>query len=657
MTTRAAEKLGGLNLKTIEQQHFAARGRVNIRPPAQSSSSMELGSHTPMPTQSKSFTGCWTCRLRHKKCDETTPTCSACGALEISCLYDKTKPDWMDGGQRQQGAAERVKIEIKRAATRRRGRKRIQNITRMIGDASSSDHVITPEPCRSSSGSLPSPGTTNGGPGEASQGLLNASPPFEKSSGVGIPTPESSVSLNTPSALSTSQDLDVASLSLSQDERELSLIMSYLDYVFPVLFPFYRPSILEGSRSWMLVLIMKNRGIYHTTISLTSFFFSVVPMIQSSDYKMCESMNSEELQKQADLAIKTVLHDSLELSSQTEQPLRESADLMGNVVQLLSFEIIIAPTQNWMMHLDAAIVLFEQIFGSYGMVASSPSLPKILAQLSDAPSMDLGPNITLWTANQAAFRFFSAILLVNDIISSTSLEQAPQLHKYHKFLLTDDRSPGDIPLQLEDFVGHENWVLLLIGEISSLDVWKKEQKKASALSMMQLVQKASEIEQRLHNGLTHLDNPDYSSRLASKPGNPLAFFLPASPDITHSLTKIWAYAAHIYLHTVVSGWQPANPEIRDNVANLIISFQSLPSPALLRTLVWPFCVAGCLANAQQESTFRDLVMSMGSLQMFGTVRLALRIMEDVWRRRGSVELDDWDIAACLRCVGHRVLLV
>ncbi|KAH9223844.1 fungal-specific transcription factor domain-containing protein [Leptodontidium sp. 2 PMI_412] len=569
-----------------------------------------------MPTQSKSFTGCWTCRLRHKKCDETTPTCSACGALEISCLYDKTKPDWMDGGQRQQGAAERVKIEIKRAATRRRGRKR-----------------------------------------ESSQGLLNASPPFEKSSGVGIPTPESSVSLNTPSALSTSQDLDVASLSLSQDERELSLIMSYLDYVFPVLFPFYRPSILEGSRSWMLVLIMKNRGIYHTIISLTSFFFSVVPMIQSSDYKMCESMNSEELQKQADLAIKTVLHDSLELSSQTEQPLRESADLMGNVVQLLSFEIIIAPTQNWMMHLDAAIVLFEQIFGSYGMEASSPSLPKILAQLSDAPSMDLGPNITLWTANQAAFRFFSTILLVNDIISSTSLEQAPRLHKYHKFLLTDDRSPGDIPLQLEDFVGHENWVLLLIGEISSLDVWKKEQKKAGALSMMQLVQKASEIEQRLRNGLTHLDNPDHSSRLASKPGNPLAFFLPASPDITHSLTKIWAYAAHIYLHTVVSGWQPANPEIRDNVANLIISFQSLPSPALLRTLVWPFCVAGCLANAQQESTFRDLVMSMGSLQMFGTVRLALRIMEDVWRRRGSVELDDWDIAACLRCVGHRVLLV
>ncbi|KAG4437135.1 hypothetical protein IFR05_007397 [Cadophora sp. M221] len=611
-----------------------------------------------MSTQSKSFTGCWTCRLRHKKCDETTPVCSACGALEITCLYDRTKPDWMDGGQRQQGAAERVKTEIKRAATRRRGRKRIQNITRMIGDddSSTSSHVVSPEPPRSSSGSLPPPGTTNGGPGEVSLSLLNASP-FEKSSGVGIPTPESTVSLNTPSAFSNSQDLDVSSLSLSQDERELSLIMSYLDYVFPVLFPFYRPSMLEGSRSWILVLILKNRGIYHTIISLASFFFSVVPIVQSSDYKMCESMNLEELQKQADLAIKTVLHDSLELSSQTEQPLRDSADLMGNVVQLLSFEIIIAPTQNWMIHLDAAIVLFEQIFETYGMEDSSLSLPKVLAQLSDAPSMDLGPNITLWTANQAAFRFFCAILLVNDIISSTSLEQAPRLQRYHKLLLTDDRSPGDIPLQLEDFVGYENWALLLIGEISSLDAWKKEQKKAGALSMMRLVQKASEIEQRLRDGLIQLDNPNHSSRQASKLSNPLAFFLPASPDISHLLTKIWAYAAHIYLHTVVSGWQPASPEIRDNVTKLIISFQNLPSPSLLRTLVWPFCVAGCLATAQQESTFRDLVTSMGPLQMFGTVRLALRIMEDVWRRRGSAELDCWDVAACLRCVGHRVLLV
>ncbi|PVH88937.1 hypothetical protein DL98DRAFT_389687, partial [Cadophora sp. DSE1049] len=602
----------------------------------------------------KSFTGCWTCRIRHKKCDEATPICDACRALEITCHYDRTKPDWMDNGQRQQDMVDRVKMEIKRGATRRRGRKRIQNIAQMIGDDSSLDHVTIPDSSLSDRFS-PGPGQARGIL-ESSQSVLPAATTqVDRSSGVGIPTPGSSVSLNTRNS-DNLQNLDVPSLPLSQDERELSLIMTYLDYVFPVLFPFYRPSILEGSRGWMLVLIMKNRGTYHTVISLASFFFSVVPMLPGSENKMCASMTLEELQKQADLAIKTVLRDSLELSNQEEQPLRESADLMGNVVQLLSFEIIIAPTQNWQMHLDAAIVLFEQIFHRYGMEGSAPTLSKVLAQLSDGPFRIAGSDIALWTADQASFCFFSAMLLVNDIISSTSLEHAPRLQKYHQYLLTSDHKNGHVQLQLEDFVGHENWVLLLIGEISSLDVWKKEMKKSGALSMMQLVQKASGIERRLRNGCADLDRPGHTSRMRSKPTNPLAFFLYKPLDTSAALTKIWAYAAHIYLHTVVSGWQPASAEVKDNVAMLIIAFKNLPSPALLRTLVWPFCVAGCLADAQQESAFRDMVTSMGPLQRFGTMRLALRIMEDVWSKRGQIDRDSWDIAACLGCVGHRVLL-
>ena len=550
--------------------------------------------------------------------------------------------------------SDRVKMEIKRGSIRRRGRRRIQSIAKMIGDESSSNHVMSSSPSTSIPLS-PGPGHLNDDR-ESSQSVLQT-PQFDCSPVVRIATPNSSVSLSTRQKSDRLLELDIPSLSLSQDERELSLIMTYLDHVFPVLFPFYRPSILEGSRAWMLVLIMKNRGIYHTIISLASFFFSVVPMLPGSENKMCASMTSEELQKQADLAIKTVLRDSLELSKQEEQPLRESADLMGNVVQLLSFEIIIAPTQNWQIHLDAAIVLFEQIFQRYGMEETYPSLSKVLAQLSDSPLLEVSSDITLWTADQAAFRFFSAMLLVNDIISSTSLEHAPRLQKYHRHLLTSNHNSGHFPLQLEDFVGHENWILLLIGEISALDAWKKEMKKSGALSMMQLVHRASDIEQRLHHGCATLEKPGHTSRMRLKSPNPLEFFLYKPLDTSAALTKIWAYAAHIYLHTIVSGWQPASAEVKDNVAKLIVAFNALPSPALLRTLVWPFCVAGCLADAYQESSFRDMVASMGPLQRFGTMQLALRILEDVWSRREQIDRDTWDIAACLRCVGHRVLLV
>lgn len=565
----------------------------------------------------------------------------------------------MDNGQRQQDMTDRVKIEIKRGATRRRGTRRIQAIVQTIADDSSIDHVTEQDnTIRGRVSPRPAPGQASGILESAESVLPDATAQTHCSPGVGIPTPGSSVSLTTRN-FDNLQDSNVPNLSLSQDERELTLVMTYLDHVFPVLFPFYHPSILEGGRSWMLVLIMKNRAIYHTIISLASFFFSVVPMLSGSENRICASMTSEELQKQADLAIKTILRDSRELSNQEEQPLRESADLMGNVVQLLSFEVIIAPTQNWQMHLNVAIVLFEQIFQRYGMEGSAPTLSKVLAQLSDGPFGVVSPDVTvtLCTADQASFRFFSAILLVNDIISSTSLEQAPRLQKYHQYLLTGDFKNGHVPLQLEDFVGHENWVLLLIGEISSLDVWKKEMKKSGALSMMQLVQKASDIDRRLRSGCADLNRPEHTSRMKSKPTIPIAFFLYQPLDTSAALTKIWAYAAHLYLYTVVSGWQPASAEVKDNVAKLIIAFGDLPSPALLRTLVWPFCVAGCLADAHQESAFRDMVTSMGPLQRFGTMRLALRIMEDVWSRRGKIDTDSWDIAACLRCVGHRVLLV
>ena len=33
----------------------------------------------------RSRTGCWTCRTRRKKCDETRPVCRTCAALDLVC--------------------------------------------------------------------------------------------------------------------------------------------------------------------------------------------------------------------------------------------------------------------------------------------------------------------------------------------------------------------------------------------------------------------------------------------------------------------------------------------------------------------------------------------------------------------------------------------
>src|SRR3569623_2031516 len=68
----------------------------------------------------RSSNGCWTCRLRRKKCDEKHPICDVCSSLLITCHFQTERPGWMDGGAKQEKMADRLKREIKQQAHRRR---------------------------------------------------------------------------------------------------------------------------------------------------------------------------------------------------------------------------------------------------------------------------------------------------------------------------------------------------------------------------------------------------------------------------------------------------------------------------------------------------------------------------------------------------------
>lgn len=67
----------------------------------------------------RSKRGCWTCRIRKKKCDERTPECSACQKLSILCHPLIQKPDWMDGGEREKEGVARIKHAVKESKARR----------------------------------------------------------------------------------------------------------------------------------------------------------------------------------------------------------------------------------------------------------------------------------------------------------------------------------------------------------------------------------------------------------------------------------------------------------------------------------------------------------------------------------------------------------
>ncbi|KAJ6576784.1 hypothetical protein B0H10DRAFT_933718 [Mycena sp. CBHHK59/15] len=63
--------------------------------------------------------GCWTCRVRRKKCDETgigdlrggdQPACQTCSRLKMDCIWEK--PDWSENKQRVKQFREQKTTEL-----------------------------------------------------------------------------------------------------------------------------------------------------------------------------------------------------------------------------------------------------------------------------------------------------------------------------------------------------------------------------------------------------------------------------------------------------------------------------------------------------------------------------------------------------------------
>ncbi|KAK3362466.1 fungal-specific transcription factor domain-containing protein [Lasiosphaeria hispida] len=638
-----------------------------------------------MASKTRSSEGCWTCRLRRKKCDEIRPLCDACKDLEIDCLYGDEKPEWMDGAEKQKERADWLKLEVKRKAAHRRERRYLQGLelglqsldVSQAGDSDPPNNMVLATPAASSSASSHSSASHHIHDSTSESGGRHAS-----SSGLSAfttPTPASSTAEEYPSL----QDPAVVDgPGIRFDEREMNMIVLYLDYVFPFLFPFYRPMLLDSGRGWLLVLFARNKALLHTALSLATYFFNVVINTATGSHDTCRIHNWAELQKQQDLALKELQSEMSNINIRgVKGYLAETNHVMASIIQLLTFEVAIANTGNWVMHLDAATELFTQIMKEHGTAPAHKGgvcFTMLLIQLGLKP-YQYTPRNHPWSADQASLRFFTAFLLLFDTIASTALEQPPRLQQWHYHLLSepddearkmlpDDEKEYKLPhINLQEFAGLQNWIVIGIGEIAALDAWKKEMKKNGSLSVTQLVTRAGTIEASLRAHISELEMPAKPDPDANM--NPLAQYISHMSqnslisslmmEATGSINHVWAQATLTYLNVVVSGWQPASPEIRSSVASSMRMFMDLPSPGCLRTLVWPFTITGCMAAPEEEQTFRDLVAAMGPLQVFGTIPNALAIMEFVWAHRKEIEenADQWDIAACFKSLGGAALLV
>ena len=585
---------------------------------------------------SKPSSGCWTCKVRRKKCDGKSPICDACAALQITCFHDQARPEWMDGASKQEAMAESLKIKVKENAHRRRGERSANNISSeriSAAEAPIGEWIVLPQ--RSSPTNLTTPKCA----------LLKTA--------VADPGPVTPTSLIRPES-----DCTLA----SKVSRESILIMFYLESVLPFLFPFYQPSLLQGGRSWILEMMVSSPVVRQATLCQSSYYLSLARGTANYDgaWEMVLAQTREAF---------AVLRQSLQVidGPGITEHMHGAVRIMASIMQLLRFEVAVRSFDNCQAHLSAAMALFRQLLdssgaGTVGLACPSSSFEAVINRLGPSSWLLLGENVQVPSAEQAAFRLTSALLILDDIIASTVLQEPPRLYEYHRSLLGSlDGTPPVIDLGAS--VGCQNWALLRIGEIAALDAWKQRCKKAENLDIIQLVHRATSVKESLEADLAQLEtNPVMTPHNS---GSLLDVFTadycqqsrtPASQG--SFVTQVWAHAAFIYLFVVVSGWQPANVEVRYHVGRIIeLLTHQISPPTLLRTMVWPYCVAGCLAEPTQEPHLRGLVEMLQPLSIFGTVHKALEIVEHVWRSRDAGTATDRDLAACFRIQGDLVLLV
>ncbi|KAI0264351.1 fungal-specific transcription factor domain-containing protein [Gloeopeniophorella convolvens] len=234
-----------------------------------------------------------------------------------------------------------------------------------------------------------------------------------------------------------------------------------------------------------------------------------------------------------------------------------------------------------------------------------------------------------------------------DILASTTRLQPPRFLNVYRTLWSPRRSayiegtPAAPALSMLSVMGCENATALAIAEISALACWKEAHVRQGSLSVPELVDRGRNVE----NECLMLASP---TQAHPPPG--ALYAPPGAPDgagdtelaAKRRLTAdIFRATARVYLHSVLSGEYPGCPEIRDGVQEIIQCLRRVPagqspvSRSVLRSVVFGICLCGCLTDDYAEREFLLKRLEEEQAEGVGNCAEARSVMEQVWSRRAG----------------------
>ncbi|KAJ7285217.1 fungal-specific transcription factor domain-containing protein [Mycena rebaudengoi] len=630
--------------------------------------------------------GCWTCRLRRKKCDEEREgdSCRTCIRLTIDCLgWGPKRPEWM----RDKQAVEAYKADIKAQLTRAgliRGQPRSSLLGSMGSHPSRSLHDGIRRPYHRMS--APADSTTTsllnfdatgdysnayhyGGPSGPRHSMYPGMPGASNSAFHHLPAASySDPSVNTidfntsifqqydsPQSISPAPgsnmipplDFDFAQLGnggfdfevrapspvqslplfSGQNSLQENHVIYYFEHVRKVQFLFAGNTVTNITCS---MIVQEPRGaVTNAVCALANLHYT----------RMRVAHGLEAPDPHPEHSTAQYFHDEAYFQLANAKQVRGSYN---------ESDAIAALHLVWFSQLSSGATNWQPVFAiACDWVAQQTDLlsndnPK-LAMGSLSPAGQLIVKLTLWL----------------DIFSSLTVMRPPKYLALYRRLFGDLagwHAPKEI--RMDSLTGCSDEVLLGMAEVSALSHWKATEKRKGTLSFRELIRRGDEIEQRLRkSGSSPRGESDttplHPTLMQTEPAEPEAPF--PSDETRRLVSKIFYEAVLLYLHTVLSDSNPGVPEISNSVGMIVQYLGQLPSSEVDRALVFPICLAGCMTD---DSSWRELFK--GRLQALdeslGNLLRTRLLMEAVWQKRDvSGVTVDW--RETMRDRGLNLLLV
>ncbi|KAI0635619.1 fungal-specific transcription factor domain-containing protein [Trametes polyzona] len=620
--------------------------------------------------------GCWTCRVRRKKCDEEREgdSCKTCLRLRIKCLgWGPKRPEWM----RDKEKVAAYKADIK------------EQLSRM--------GLIRGQPRQPWHGGLPSSSSQPSTPGVAGPGpqTTNTSTSGRNLPGVSWPltgvlavadrhahnltsTPSSSRAsqlspmvnfLPTPTSATMNDSLygygpSASSVSLSSnDDSHYNFLPTpqglpmpvpqtpstpsinleeYLAYYFKnvreLQFVFYGDEF--ASILYDIVQHDPSGAVANALCALAAGHLMRVQMAQSGELLDADAEGTLP-RRFYDRALYRLVH-----APQTNGTGQyRDADAIA-AVQLVAYSVLGGGTMDWTVPFEYACEWLGQT-GIYN---------------------EGNPKLTLLNMTPTA-RFAAKAIMYIDVVGSITLKQPPRFLSLYRRLFgggsgywANTGSPGasgqHVELRMDTLTGCPDDALLALAEVSALAHWKATELQNGSLSVRELIRRGDVIEKELRERATGVraEEDQFQSKgpagldMGMSPaGLPMAMGLPQvqpgmsgasrSPrtpvDMTkHVIGEMFRESAVLYLHTVLSDSSPGVPEIVNGVEQMMKLLNELQPSVYDRALILPLFICGVMTNNQM---MREVVKHRFFMQdaTMGNVLLAQTAMEQIWTHRAE----------------------